>query len=175
MSVNRREMITGTAAAIGGVLLCSTASAATEEISRAAEAIHQETLFSVAPKRVYEVLTNGTQFHEVEKLSGAMRSGMKLGDKPAAISHEAGGAFTIFGGHIIGRHIELVPGRRVVQAWRVADWAPGIYSIAKFELMEHDKGTMLIFDHTGFPAGQAEHLAAGWKANYWEAMQKYLA
>jgi len=43
---------------------------------------------------------------------------------------------SLFGGHIVGRHVELAPNERVVQAWRVADWPPGVYSIAKFELSE---------------------------------------
>jgi hypothetical protein len=47
-----------------------------------------------------------------------------------------GGAFTLFGGHITGRHIELVPDQRIVQAWRVVDWIPVVYSIVKFELTE---------------------------------------
>jgi hypothetical protein len=34
---------------------------------------------------------------------------MHLGDKPTEISREVGGAFTLFGGYIIGRHVELVP------------------------------------------------------------------
>jgi hypothetical protein len=33
----------------------------------------------------------------------------------------------------------------------------------------------IVFDHKGFPLGQAEHLAEGWKANYWEPLGKYLA
>ena len=86
-----------------------------------------------------------------------------------------GGTFSLFGGHIIGRHIELVPNKRIVQAWRVVDWDPGLYSIAKFELAEQGPGTKIVFDHTGFPKGKAEHLAAGWKANYWEPLVKFLA
>ncbi|HWZ52030.1 MAG TPA: SRPBCC domain-containing protein, partial [Granulicella sp.] len=57
----------------------------------------------------------------------------------------------------------------------VATWEPGVYSIAKFELREQGSATRLVFDHTGFPNGKAEHLAEGWKANYWEPLHKYLA
>jgi len=46
---------------------------------------------------------------------------------------------------------------------------------AKFELVEEGTSTRLIFDHAGFPQGTAEHLAAGWKENYWEPLAKYLA
>ena len=77
-------------------------------------------------------------------------------DKPAEISREVGGAFTLFGGYITGRHIELVPNERIVQAWRAGGWDPGIYSIARFELVEQGSGTKIVFDHTGFPKGEAE-------------------
>jgi hypothetical protein len=33
-------------------------------------------------------------------------------------------------------------------------------------------GTKLSFDHDGFPEDQADHLAKGWKANYWENIAK---
>jgi activator of HSP90 ATPase len=100
---------------------------------------------------------------------------MHLGDEPAAISREVGGAYTLFGGYITGRHVELVPNERIVQAWRTGGWKPGVYSIAKFELVEQGSGTKIIFDHTGFPKGEAEALASGWKAHYWEPLEKLLA
>ena len=50
-----------------------------------------------------------------------------------------------------------------------------LYSIARFELSGGPGGTQLSFDHTGFPEGDEDHLAAGWHTNYWEPMQKYLA
>jgi activator of HSP90 ATPase len=100
---------------------------------------------------------------------------MHLADKPAEISPEVGGAFTLFGGHITGRHVELLPNERIVQAWRAGNWSPGVYSIARFELVEQGSGTRIIFDHTGFPNGEAESLASGWKAHYWEPLEKLLA
>jgi len=67
-----------------------------------------------------------------------------------------------------------VANRRIVQAWRAASWPEGIYSIARFELLEQGAGTRVVFDHTGFPSEQAEHLESGWNENYWTALHKYL-
>jgi activator of HSP90 ATPase len=100
---------------------------------------------------------------------------MAIGTKPAEISGEVGGPFALFGGYITGRHLELVPNQRIVQAWRTQSWEPGDYSIARFDFVEQASGTKIVFDHKGFPLGQAEHLAAGWKANYWEPLEKYLS
>jgi activator of HSP90 ATPase len=171
----RRRAIIGVAMAFGGLALDSAEARADveEEISRTSESIHQEASFNASRKRVYEALTDTKQFDKVIELSGAKKS-MALGSEPTKISGEVGGAFTIFGGHIIGRQIELKPNERVVQAWRVVDWSPGVYSIAKFELTEQDSGTRIVFDHTGFPKGLGEHLAAGWRSHYWEPLEKFL-
>ena len=171
----RRQAIVGVAMTFAGLTLGSTNAwaGADDEISHTAESIHQETAFKATRKRVYEALTDSKQFNKVIQLSGAMQA-MHLGDKPAEISREVGGAFTLFGGYITGRQVELVPDERIVQAWRTGGWAPGIYSIAKFELVVQGSGTKIVFDHTGFPKGEAEVLASGWKAHYWQPIEKLL-
>lgn len=126
-------------------------------------AIHQEINFKVNPKRLYEVLTNSAKFSEA------------TGGAPTEISSEAGGIFSCFGGMIVGRHIELTPNERIVQAWRAGNWDAGVYSIVKFEFKEQGNETTLIFDHIGFPEGQADHLAVGWHENYWKPLEKYFA
>ena len=172
----RRQAIVGVAVAFGGLVVGSTrAWASTEEaISHTAESIHMEPVFKASRKRVYEALTDAKQFGKVVQLSAAIKGGMLLGAGPAEISREAGSAFSLFGGYITGRQIELVPNERIVQAWRAGGWDPGHYSIARFELVEQGSGTKIVFDHAGFPVGQAEHLAEGWKGNYWEPLEKFL-
>ncbi len=174
----RRQVISGGAVAIGILALGSggTWAAVEEGISRAEEAIHQEPVFKASRKHVYEALTDASQFAKVVELSAAMKSGgMKTGAAPVTVSREAGGAFAAFGGYISGRQIELVPNERIVQVWRAGSWDPGSYSIAKFVLVEQGAETKIKFDHTGFPKGQAEHLAEGWRINYWEPLAKFLA
>ena len=172
----RRQVIVGAAVALGGVALGSVSGWADDDlgISHACAAIHQEVVFKASPKRVYEALVDAKQFSKVIAFSAAVKSGAKLGNKPTEISREAGGAFTLYGGYITGRQIELAANERIVQAWRTGGWDPGIYSIARFELTEHGPDTKLLFDHTGFPESLAEHLATGWKINYWEPLRKYL-
>ena len=175
-AVTRRQVISGGAVALGVFALGTGAMLAADEegILRAEEAIHQEPVFKASRKRVYEALTDANQFAKVVELSAAMKGGMKLGTKAAEIGHEAGGAFSLFGGYITGRQIELVANERIVQVWRAGSWDPGSYSIARFVLLELGGETKIKFDHTGFPKGQAEHLAEGWRGNYWEPLAKYL-
>lgn len=174
-SVTRRQMLLGAAGVLGYVTLGSAdlLAGAADEISHSCEAIHQEVVFKVSRKRVYEALTDAKQFTKVVQLSAAVQSGMVPAGKPVEVSPEVGGAFSAFGGHVTGRHVELVANERIVQAWRAASWGAGQYSIARFELVEQGSGTKVVFDHTGFPQGQAQHLAEGWKGNYWEPLEKY--
>jgi uncharacterized protein YndB with AHSA1/START domain len=125
------------------------------------DSIHQEVTFPADPQRIYSALTDSAQFSE---LTGA----------PADIGGAEGGSFSCFGGMITGRHVELVTGERLVQAWRVSNWEPGVYSIVKFELEPDSGGTRLIFDQSGFPEEEREHLAAGWGKMYWNRIQKFL-
>jgi activator of HSP90 ATPase len=174
----RRQMISGSALAIGGMIINSTAGAQStdQSVSHSEDAIHQEPVFAASRKRVYEALTTAAQFDKVIQLSGVMRTAVMASmKKPTEISLHQGGAFALFGGHIVGMQIELVPDELIVQAWRAGSWDRGIYSIARFDLTAQGAGTKILFDHTGFPKGQGEHLAAGWQANYWSPLQKYLA
>jgi activator of HSP90 ATPase len=121
--------------------------------------IHQEVTFAAPPDKVYRAI-----LEELGKVTGAPTSG----------STSEGGAFTAFGGYISGRQIELVPEKRVVQAWRAKPWVEGVYSIVRFELQADGAKTRLVFDHDGFPEGEKEHLSSGWQAQYWEPIRKYV-
>lgn len=129
-------------------------------ISHTAESIHQEVLFKVAPDRIYSAVLDEKQFSAMS------------GNLPTHIDPREGGAFSLFGDQITGRTIQLVPNTRIVQAWRSGGWDSGVYSIVRFELGASASGTKLVFDHTGFPIGQARHLAAGWKDHYWNSLQR---
>src|SRR5947209_20564803 len=115
--------------------------------------IHQEIDLNASPQKVYEALLDSKQFTD---FSG----------RSAQINREVGGAFSVFQGHIVGRNVELVPNQRIVQAWRVADWPEGAWSIARFDLRPIGTGTHVVFDHIGFPEGLRDHLAQGWDENY---------
>jgi activator of HSP90 ATPase len=130
------------------------------------EPIRRETELKASPQRVYEALLDASQF---SALTGA----------PAEIERVAGGAFSCFGGIITGRNVELIPNKRIVQAWRVKFWPEGVYSIVSFELQPKDTGTQLTMTHDAFPAGMRAHLngempEGGWDRQYLEPLRKYL-
>ncbi len=124
-------------------------------------AIHQEVVFSASPERVYKALMTAA---EHSAFTGA----------PAQISQDAGGVFSCYDGQVVGRNIDIVENKRIVQAWRVAAWDEGVYSIVRIELQKQGDETKLVLDHLGFDAAQQEHLDGGWHARYWEKLAKYL-
>jgi len=169
----RRQMIAGVAAAaLGGLATGRDTWARVQQQQNPKEApsaaanqartsLHQEIELKALPQRIYEIILDSKQF--------AAFTGM-----PATIDPAAGGAFSMFGGMIVGRNVELVPTQRIVQAWRPTHWDPGVYSVVKFVLKPQGSGTMLILDHTGFPEGEYDSLFKGWGLRYWDPLKKYL-
>jgi activator of HSP90 ATPase len=129
---------------------------------QALTALHYEIDFKASPQRFYDAILDQKQF--------AAFTGM-----PATIDPTAGGAFSQFGGMIVGRNLELVPAQRIVQGWRPSHWDAGVYSIVHFELKPRGTDTTLVFDHIGFPAGEYDHLDGGWQGHYWQPLKKYFA
>lgn len=167
----RRKLLTGMAITIGGLTMArrlrgEEQPAMKEQQSTGTEGLltylHQEIGIHASSDRIYDALLDSKQF--------AAFTGMA-----AEINREAGGAFSMFGGLIVGRNIELVPNQRIVQAWRPKSWDPGIYSLVKFELKRQDQHTTVVLDHTGFPEGSFRHLDSGWYERYWEPLKKFLA
>lgn len=123
--------------------------------------IHHEIKLNASPKRVYETLMDSKQHAEV------------TGGAAADISSEAGGTFSTHGGQIEGRHVELVPEKRIVQAWRASDWPESVYSLVRFEMNPEGGATKLVFDHWGVPDHARDQVEAGWKSRYWDPLKKY--
>jgi activator of HSP90 ATPase len=168
---NRRQMIASFAAVLGSFaassrILAQSPPAKPEQPSTGPDAtrtsLHQEIDLTGSPQRIYEALLDSKQF--------AAFSG-----EAADIGRQEGGAFSMFGGVIVGRNIELVPGQRIVQAWRPTYWAPGVYSIVHFELKARGAQATLVLDHTGFPEGDFASLNYGWGLKYWKPLEKFLA
>jgi len=174
LQLTRRQLVMTGALTLGSVNLGrALASESNSGISHSAEAIHQEPTVNAERHRIYRALTEASQFDRLTALSEAAKS-MRDKPTPAQMVARPGADFKLFGGYIVGRFIELMTDDLIVQAWRVGDWGRGIYSVARFELRAEGAGTKIVFDHTGFPGGQAEHLAQGWYANYWRPLQALL-
>lgn len=166
--ISRRQVLTGIVVTGSGALVSTVAwgqdnKTASTEDNKSRTSLHQEIDYKEPAQRVYEALLSSKDF---AAFSGAA----------AEIDPKVGGAFSMFGGLVVGRNVELVPNYRIVQAWRLAkEFSEGTYSLVKIELKAKDSGTRLILDHTGFPEGHYDHLYEGWYSHYWEPLKKFLA
>lgn len=122
--------------------------------------IHQEVFLKAKPMDVYLAFMD-------EKRHSAF-----TGSTSTIDPHE-GGLATMHDGQIVARNIELDPGNKIVQAWRVAPWDDGIYTILRLQLKEEKEGTRLTLDQTGCPKEMTEHLAEGWDTRYWAPLKTY--
>jgi activator of HSP90 ATPase len=172
----RRQFVTAGALTLGGITGRPSFALAepNSEISSTEEAIHQKRTFAANRSRAYAALTVEEQFDRIVRVSGVMKAEAQM-QHPTKLSPHVGGAFALFDGYIVGRQLELAPNELIVQAWRVLSWPRGVYSIARFEFSEQAGVTTIVFDHTGFPKGAAEHLASGWQEHYWDPLTKVLA
>jgi activator of HSP90 ATPase len=129
--------------------------------------IHLEAFVDAGPRAVFDVLTDGERF--------AAATGM-----PAQLNDREGETFALFDGRIEGRQIELVPGRRIVQAWRFgakhpSPWDAGVYSVVRFTLSGQDGRTRFTVDHAGVPPEWCEHIADGYPDFYQRPLERYFA
>lgn len=129
--------------------------------------IHQEAVIPANPEQIYRVLTNGELFAAAT-------------EQPAQVGDREGETFSLFSGRIEGRQIELVPGERVVQAWRFGrahpdEWAPGVYSVVRFTFRPEDGATRFVVDHEAVPQEYEEHVRGGYPMFYAGPLARYFA
>jgi activator of HSP90 ATPase len=118
-----------------------------------AMSIHQQATIPADPGRVYQVLADARALSALSGMGGR-----------AALA--AGEEFAAFDGNVTGRQIEMVPGTRIVQAWRFPRWEPGQYSLVTFTLTATDGGTRLTIDQHGEPDDWHDHIDANWPTFY---------
>jgi activator of HSP90 ATPase len=94
----------------------------------------------------------------------------------AEIDPSVGGKFAAWDGYITGTIIELVPGRKIVQRWRTAEFPPASPdSIDTIIFTAVDDGTRLMLNHRGLPEGQGDKYRQGWKDYYLDPVKEYFA
>jgi len=123
--------------------------------------LHQEITFNASKGQVFEAYINAEQH---SAFTGA----------EAKITAQACERFSVHNGQIEGCNIEVVPGERIVQAWRAANWPEGNYSMVKLSFSEQEGKCLLTLDHTGCAEEAVGHLDGGWHKMYWQPLQAWL-
>ena len=124
--------------------------------------IKQRVKFKADPATVYDLLADS-------------RKHSAIVGRRATISKKIGGTFAIGENDVTGIIVDLVPGRRIVQAWRHRRFPEGIFSMAAVTLKPTpDGGTELVLVHRGVPKDLIPETEQAWRDEYWSRMKAYL-
>lgn len=124
--------------------------------------IKQKVKFKASPQEIYQLLADSKKHSLVTR-------------HKAVIGKRIGNHFSAYNGYIKGINVDLVPGKRIVQAWRAADFPVGIFSLAAFQLSRTKSGgTELVLIHRGVPKHLIPAIEKGWKKSYWERIKQHL-
>jgi len=98
------------------------------------------------------------------------------GGEPAKISAKEGAKFSAYGEYIVGKNLQLVKDRLIVQSWYGTDWEKNDLD-STFILLFEQKGkdVVITMTHANIPDKQADGIKQGWTDFYRTPWKKYLA
>jgi len=122
--------------------------------------IKQKVRLKAAPETIYGVLADS-------------RRRSALTGRKASISPKVGGAFFTDDGRVTGVNVDLVPAKRLVQAWRRDDFPEGAFSMAAITLAPTATGgTDLVLTHRGVPKHLIPETEEYWRRTYWDRLKE---
>lgn len=122
--------------------------------------IKQKVRLKAAPETIYGLLADS-------------RRRTALTGRKASISPKVGGAFSTDDGRVTGVNVDLVPSKRLVQAWRRDDFPEGAFSMAAITLSPTaGGGTELVLTHRGVPKHLIPETEEYWRRSYWERLKE---
>jgi len=112
-------------------------------------------IIDAPPEDVYTALTNEAT---IQLWSG----------EEAVMPLEPGAEFSLWDGSIVGKNLEFIPGKKIVQEWYFGDQEqPSIVTII---LHASKAGTSAELRHTNIPDGDFENITEGWDQNYFGSL-----
>jgi len=116
-------------------------------------------ILNATPEEVYMALTNPLT--------------IKLWtDEEATMSTEINSEFSIMGGSIVGKNLEFVENKKLVQQWYFGDNEP---SIVTFKFHTHPEGTSVEVRQTNIPIDDYIDIVEGWDNAFFGNLQMYFS
>ena len=110
------------------------------------------------PEDVYMALTNPNTIH--------LWSG-----EEAEMSTVPGTEFSLWDGSIVGKNLEFIKDKKIVQQWYFGDQATE--SIVTIILHPHQEGTSVELKHTNIPDQDYDDIVEGWKESYFRSIREF--
>ncbi len=112
-----------------------------------------------SPEEVYQALTNPLT---IEMWSG----------EEATMSTEPGSEFALWSDSIVGKNIEFIENKKMVQQWYFNQIDESIVTI---KLHPDGSGTSVELHHTNIPDDDYENITEGWREAYMGSLQEYFS
>ncbi len=91
--------------------------------------------------------------------------------EPAEMSTEPGTEFSLWDGSIVGKNLEFVQDKKIVQQWYFGEQPEA--SIVTIILHPHKQGTSVELIHTNIPDEDYEEILVGWDEAYFGSLQEF--
>lgn len=92
--------------------------------------------------------------------------------EPAVMSTEPGTEFSMLSGNIVGKNLEFITNKKIVQQWYFGE-EEGEPSIVTIKLHDHKEGTSVELNHTNIPDAAYDDIIAGWDEVYFGNLNEY--
>jgi uncharacterized protein YndB with AHSA1/START domain len=115
-------------------------------------------IIAAPPEEVYMALTNPATLQ------------LWTGEK-AEMSTEPGTEFSLWDESIVGKNLEFVEGRKIVQQWYFGEQEE--VSIVTIILHPHKQGTSAELRHTNIPDEDYDEIVEGWDEVYFASLMEF--
>ena len=92
----------------------------------------------------------------------------------AVMSAEVGFEFSLWDGDIIGKNIEVLTNKKLVQEWYFGEEEEELKSIVTIKLWEKNSNTSVELNHSNIPDEAYENIVEGWNEAYFGAIKALL-
>lgn len=112
-------------------------------------------VLDASPEEVFNALTNAAT---IQLWSG----------EPAIMEAVEGTEFSLWDDSIVGKNLEFIPGKKIVQEWYFGEQEPP--SIVTIILHDAKGGTSAELRHTNIPDEEYQNIVDGWNENYFGSL-----
>jgi uncharacterized protein YndB with AHSA1/START domain len=89
----------------------------------------------------------------------------------AEMSSQPGDEFSLWDGSIVGKNLEIVPDKKIVQQWYFGEQVEA--SIVTITLHKLKNGTSVELKHTNIPDQDYKDITEGWDESYFGALREF--
>jgi activator of HSP90 ATPase len=99
-----------------------------------------------------------------------------IAGSPCKISAKEGTKYSVHGGYIQGKNLQLVKDKLIVQTWRAQGWGKNdVDSTFIIHLEPNGKDVVLQAIHANVPDKHVDSVTKGWIGHYWNPWKQHLA